>query len=76
MDKLFTTRLDLDQQAIDYDVTFSNENYTFHPAVDAPGLPTFSFIRKNDEWHEQQTTEAGIKKQALDALESYLLSQH
>ena len=76
MDKLFSAHIKIDQQTIDYNVGFENESYIFFPAGEAQELPTFSFMRENDEWHEQQTTETGLKQQAIEALEAYLLSQH
>ncbi len=76
MEKLFTANIDIDRQSVAYNIVFENEKYTFIPEARNPGASSFSFMRENDEWHEQQEIDTALKKQALDVLENYLLSQH
>lgn len=48
----------------------------FLPETKDKELSGFSFKRENDEWQDQQLLAPGLKKQAINALENYLLAQH
>jgi hypothetical protein len=76
MESLFTTNMNIDNKKASYHVYFDHEKYTFVPEPKEEGLPTFSFKREHDEWHEQDQIDASLKDQAVEALESYLLKQH
>lgn len=76
MESLFITNINIDNKRASYHVYFDHEKYTFVPEPKGEGLPTFSFKRENDEWHDQESIAPGLKEQAIDALESYLLKQH
>ncbi|MGE5521841.1 MAG: hypothetical protein ACM3VS_18090 [Candidatus Dadabacteria bacterium] len=76
MEDLFSTNINLNNESIVYRVIFDHEKYLFIPGSDDKRFPTFSFKREHDEWHEQDTLPPDLKKQALEALEKYLLKQH
>ena len=76
MEFLFTTNLSVDEKDVVYEVHFDKEKYSFVPGENDSNLTPFSFKREHDEWHEQETLSAPLKKQAINALENYLLAQH
>ena len=76
MEDLFSTNIAVNNQNINYRVIFEDERYTFVSEADNKEFPCFSFKRENDEWHDQELLPPDIKKQAVDALEKYLLRQH
>lgn len=76
MEDLFSANIAVDNQNINYRVIFEDERYTFVSEADNNAFSTFSFKRENDTWHDQELLPADIKKQAIDALENYLLRQH
>ena len=75
MEDLFSTSLAVNNQKVSYRVVFDQEKYVFRPEGDA-SFPSFSFRREHDEWHNQELADPQLKKQAIDALENYLLRQH
>jgi len=76
MEDIFSTNLAINNQNINYRVIFEDERYTFVSEADNNEWKTFSFKRENDRWIDQDLLPPEIKKQAEDALEKYLLSQH
>jgi hypothetical protein len=76
MEHLFSTNIAVNGENTVYHVVFDHEKYIFTPEVENEALPSFSFIREHDEWHDGTQLSPGIKKQALEALEKYLLKQH
>ena len=76
MEVLFTTNLSVNDKNAVYHVVFDQEKYTFLPEAKDKELPSFSFKREHDEWHDQELLSPQIKKQAINALENYLLAQH
>ena len=76
MEDLFSTNIAVNNQNINYRVIFEDDRYTFISEADNKEFPTFSFKRENDEWHDQELLPPELKKQAVDALEKYLLKQH
>ena len=76
MEDLFSTNIAVNNQNIVYRVIFEDDRYTFLSEADNNAFPSFSFKRENDEWHDQELLPPEIKKQAVDALERYLLQQH
>jgi hypothetical protein len=77
MEDLFSTTIIVNgSESIVYKVIFESDKYTFISEAQSRLFPTFSFKRENDEWHDQELLPADIKKQAIEALESYLLKQH
>ena len=76
MENLFTTNIAVNNQNILYRVIFDKEKYVFISEATQKELSSFSFIREHDEWHGQELLPPEIKKQAIDALEKYLLKQH
>lgn len=76
MEDLFTTNIAVNNQNIMYRVIFDDDRYTFVSEAENNEFPAFSFKRLNDEWVDQDLLPAEIKKQAVDALEKYLLRQH
>ncbi|MDQ3278319.1 MAG: hypothetical protein M3Q06_08325 [Bacteroidota bacterium] len=76
MEDLFSTNIAVNNQNINYRVIFEDDRYTFVSEADNKEFPTFSFKRENDEWHDQELLPPDLKKQAIDALEKYLLRQH
>lgn len=76
MEDLFSTNIAVNNQNIVYRVIFEDDHYTFVSEADNNEYSTFSFKRQHDEWVDQNLLPAEIKKQAVDALERYLLRQH
>ncbi len=76
MEDLFSTNLAVNKQNVVYRVVFDHEKYVFLSEASQPEFPSFSFRREHDEWHDQELLPPDLKKQALDALEKYLLKQH
>lgn len=76
MEHLFSTNIRINNQEIAYQVYFSQEQYVFTPDTVGKEVSSFSFKRENDEWHDMQALPHSLKKQAIDALENYLLAQH
>ena len=75
MEDLFTTQLSVNHQKVNYHVVFKDEQYYFLPNGEE-GKDSFSLRREHDEWHEQKGLSYEVRKQAIDALEKYLLKQH
>lgn len=73
MEDLFSTHIAVNNKNIAYHVIFDHDEYVFRPADNAQ---EFSFKREHDEWHNQGPIDAEVRKQAIDALEKYLLRQH
>ena len=76
MEDLFSTNLAINNQNIIYRVIFNNDKYVFLSESSQTQFPSFSFPREHDEWHDQELLPPEIKKQAIDALDKYLLKQH
>ncbi|MEI6947507.1 hypothetical protein V9K67_09965 [Paraflavisolibacter sp. H34] len=76
MERLFSTHISINGRNAEYHVVFDHEKYIFQPEAQEGQLPTFSFIREHDEWHDQEPVAPAVKKQAVDQLEKYLLRQH
>jgi hypothetical protein len=76
MEDLFSTNIAVNNENINYRVVFDNERYVFLSEADKKVFPTFSFRREHDEWLDQELLPPDISKQAVDALENYLLKQH
>ena len=76
MEDLFSTNIALSNENVNYRVIFENEKYVFLSEADNKSFPSFSFRRERDEWLDQELLPPDIKKQAVDALEKYLLKQH
>ena len=76
MEDLFSTNIAVNNQNVVYRVIFENEKYVFLSEASQGAFPSFSFRREHDEWLDQELLPPEIKKQAVDALERYLLKQH
>ena len=76
MEDLFSTNIAINNQNINYRVIFADEQYNFITESEGAQAKTFSFRRINDAWVDQDMLSPDIKKQAVDALERYLLQQH
>ncbi len=74
MDVLFTATVIADGKNIRSYVIFENEAYLFQSADGKGNL--FSLRRENDEWHTNDSIDEHTKTAAIEALETYLLSQH
>ena len=74
MEALFTTNLNMHNTTAIYHVYFKEDKYIFTPQKNE--MPTFSFKREHDEWHEQACLSPQLKSQAIKALENYLMAQH
>ncbi|HVG14495.1 MAG TPA: hypothetical protein VM935_06025 [Chitinophagaceae bacterium] len=75
MEKLFTANLLVKGEQVAFEATFSNEQYHFKP-VDDQQDKAFAIKREADEWHEVDPIPEDVKRQAIDALDNYLLAQH
>ena len=76
MENLFSTNIAINNQNIVYNVVFDKGKYFFLSEGNQPEFPSFSFRREHDEWIDQELLAPEIKRQAVDALEKYLLKQH
>lgn len=76
MEDLFSTNIAVNNQNVNYRVVFDHEKYVFMSEADNKSFGTFSFRREHDQWMDQELLPEEIKKQAIDALEKYLLKQH
>jgi hypothetical protein len=76
MEFLFTTNLNAHEKDIVYEVYFDQEKYIFLPEQNDGNLEPFSFKREHDEWHDQDIISPQLRKQALNALDNYLMAQH
>lgn len=76
MEDLFSTNISVNDKNAVYRVIFDQEKYVFLPETGNKELPTFSFKRENDEWHDQELLSPDLRKQGVNALENYLLQQH
>jgi len=76
MEDLFSTNIAVNNENVNYRVIFDKEKYVFLSEANNKSFPSFSFRREHDEWLDQELLPADIKKQAVDALERYLLKQH
>jgi len=76
MEDLFSTNIAVNNENVNYRVVFDDENYVFLSEAKNEAFRSFSFKREHDEWVDQEILPPDIKKQAVDALEKYLLKQH
>lgn len=76
MEDLFSTSLAVNERNVAYHVVFDNERYVFSPEAGNGELPSFSFQRGHDEWLGEDDLPPGLRDQAIEALETYLLRQH
>jgi hypothetical protein len=76
MEDLFSTNIGINDKNINYRVIFDDDKYVFLSEAEQNEFSTFSFKRENDQWMDQELLPPGIKQQAIDALEKYLLTQH
>jgi hypothetical protein len=76
MEHLFSTNIAVNNEKVAYQVVFDHEQYEFTPESENKSFPAFSFRREHDEWVDEDLPGPEIKKQALEALEKYLLKQH
>ncbi|HVF95826.1 MAG TPA: hypothetical protein VM871_00810 [Flavisolibacter sp.] len=74
MEDLFWTTLSIDGKQEEYHIIFENEAYCFIPKDSSEAK--YRFRREHDEWHSVDETSEGVKDDAVDALEKYLLQQH
>lgn len=77
MEDLFSTNITVNNQNIHYHVIFDDDKYVFlSEAANNKSFRSFSFKREHDQWFDQKLLPVEIKRQAMDALEKYLLRQH
>lgn len=76
MEDLFNTRLSINNEERAYKVVFDREQYIFQPLEPTSGSAVFSLRREQDEWHPAEAMDEETKRQAIDALERYLMKQH
>ena len=73
-DNLFKTELIVNGNPSAYEIQFENNRYNFKP-IDLNN-PPISLIREKDEWQILGEVNEVTGRQAISALEHYLLSQH
>lgn len=76
MEDLFSTNIAINNENVNYRVIFDQEKYVFLSEAGNKAFPSFSFRREHDQWLDQELLPPDIRKQAVDALERYLLKQH
>lgn len=74
MEDLFTTQLTQGSGSMAYRVVFEDEQYRFIP--DGFNGSSFGIRRAHDQWEPVEPLPEEVQQQAIQALESYLLSQH
>ena len=72
-DTLFSTNISIDDKNMVYQVIFEDGKYTFVSEADNKEFPAFSLSRQGDKWNEHDMISPELKKQAVEALEKYLL---
>ena len=75
MDTLFSTNISIDDKNMVYQVVFENGKYTFVSEADNNEFPVFSLSRQGDKWNEHEMISPELKKQAVEALDKYLLRE-
>ncbi|MFL5741673.1 MAG: hypothetical protein ACJ75B_15715 [Flavisolibacter sp.] len=76
MEDLFSTNLAVNNQNINYRVIFDQEKYVFLSEANQKEFGSFSFRREHDRWTDQELLPPELKKQAVEALDKYLMKQH
>lgn len=76
MEDLFSTNIAVNNQNVIYRVIFDQDKYVFVSEANQTGFPTFSLTREHDEWLDQELLPPDLKKQAIEALDKYLMKQH
>lgn len=76
MEKIFSCNLNVNGENVEYHVVFENEKYVFTADNNNASISSFSFAREDNEWIDQEKIDPAVKKEALSALDKYLLSQH
>lgn len=76
MENLFSTNIAINNENVNYRVTFDHEKYMFLSEANNKSFPSFSFRREHDQWLDQELLPSDIKEQAINALDKYLLRQH
>ena len=75
MEALFSTNISHNNQNVVYQVYSDEGRYVFLPEVSNDEFKGFSFIRDNGVWKDQELLAPELKKQAVAALEKYLINQ-
>ena len=75
MEALFSTNISINNQSVVYQVYSDQGKYVFLPEASSDQFKGFSFIRDNGEWKDQELLAPELKKQAIDALDRYLITQ-
>ena len=77
MDKtLFSTNLSIDDKNMVYQVVQEGDKYTFVSEANNAEFPAFSLSRQGDRWNEHELISPDLKKQAVVALDKYLLQDN
>ena len=76
MTALFSTNLDVNHQSVVYQVYEDQGKYVFLSENSNNQFHNFSFIKDGDKWNELELDKVtpDIKKQAVEALNRYLLT--
>jgi hypothetical protein len=76
MTALFSTNLAINNQNVIYQVFEDGGKYVFLSENSADQFHNFSFVKDGDQWNELELNKVSpeIKKQAVDALNKYLLT--
>ena len=75
MEALFSTNISINNQNVVYQVYSDQGKYVFLPEVSNDEFKGFSFIHDNGEWKDQELIAPELKKQAVAALDRYLITQ-
>ena len=76
MERLFSTNISIDNKNVVYGVFSDQGKYVFLPEANDPEFKGFSFQHQNGQWQDLELIAPELKKQAMDALDKYLLTQH
>jgi len=75
MEHLFKTAMEVEGKQIPFEVVFDHERYIFQPG-EGSQLGEFTLERTHDVWKDEGDLAPGLRQQAVDALERYLMKQH
>ncbi len=75
METLFSTNISIDDKNIVYQVVHADGKYTFMSEAENNEFPVFSLSRQGDRWNEHELISPELKKQAVAALDKYLLRE-
>ena len=75
MEALFSTNITVNDKSAVYQVYSDQGKYVFLPEANDNEIKGFSFRKENGSWVDLELIAPELKKQAIDALDRYLINQ-